>query len=449
MAQTLKIKRGNNENLGSLTLATGEPAFVLDTGKLYLGNGTDKVLINPDIPTKSETTDKLNTARTISLSGDITGSVSFDGSGDVTIKTTEKASGVIAGTYTKVTVDEKGNVTNGGNIAPEDVPVLTLSKISDVGTAASKNTGTASGNVPILDASGKLDTSILPAITVTDTFVIGIEKEMLELNAQVGDVAVRTDLSKSFILKTADASVIDHWQELLTPVDSVTSVAGKTGVVILNSADVGLGNVTNESKQTMFTNPTFTGIPVAPTADPQTNTTQIATTEFVINAVGNKTSISGNAGTATKLEKPVNVSVTGDATGTTIFDGSADAAIDLKLSNSGVTAGTYKSVTVDAKGRVTAGTNPTTLGGYGITDAVNASDVVTKAAPNKILKLDANSKLPASITGNADGNAGSATKLETAKTISLTGDVSGVVSFDGSADVSIAAAIKNIDGGTF
>ena len=37
--------------------------------------------------------------------------------------------------------------------------------------------------------------------------------------------------------------------------------------------------------------------------------------------------------------------------------------------NSGVTAGTYKSVTVNAKGHVTGGTNPTTLAGYGITDA--------------------------------------------------------------------------------
>ena len=37
--------------------------------------------------------------------------------------------------------------------------------------------------------------------------------------------------------------------------------------------------------------------------------------------------------------------------------------------NSGVTAGTYKSVTVNAQGHVTAGSNPTTLAEYGITDA--------------------------------------------------------------------------------
>jgi hypothetical protein len=44
---------------------------------------------------------------------------------------------------------------------------------------------------------------------------------------------------------------------------------------------------------------------------------------------------------------------------------------------------------------------PTTLAGYGITDAVFASDVVTVATASKILKLDVNNKLPASITGDA------------------------------------------------
>lgn len=55
---------------------------------------------------------------------------------------------------------------------------------------------------------------------------------------------------------------------------------------------------------------------------------------------------------------------------TVIHDGNFTAAIP----NSGVTAGTYRSVTVDVKGRVTAGTNPTTLAGYGITDAMYQVD---------------------------------------------------------------------------
>ncbi len=57
--------------------------------------------------------------------------------------------------------------------------------------------------------------------------------------------------------------------------------------------------------------------------------------------------------------------------------------------------------------------------------------------------MDANAKLPASITGNADGNAATATKLQTARTISLSGDVSGSVSFDGSANAAISTALSN------
>lgn len=53
---------------------------------------------------------------------------------------------------------------------------------------------------------------------------------------------------------------------------------------------------------------------------------------------------------------------------------SGDASLSnsgvLTLENSGATAGTFKSVVVDAKGRVTSGTNPTTLSGFGISDAV-------------------------------------------------------------------------------
>jgi hypothetical protein len=58
------------------------------------------------------------------------------------------------------------------------------------------------------------------------------------------------------------------------------------------------------------------------------------------------------------------------------------------LANVG-TAGTYRSVTTDAKGRVIVGTNPTTLDGYGITDAAalvhtHVSDDITDATDNAV-----------------------------------------------------------------
>lgn len=50
-------------------------------------------------------------------------------------------------------------------------------------------------------------------------------------------------------------------------------------------------------------------------------------------------------------------------------------ADNIDLATTGVSAGTYRSVTVDAYGRVTAGTNPTTISGYGITDAYTKTEV--------------------------------------------------------------------------
>ena len=62
--------------------------------------------------------------------------------------------------------------------------------------------------------------------------------------------------------------------------------------------------------------------------------------------------------------------------------------------NSGVIAGTYKSVTVNAQGHVTGGSNPTTLAGYGITDAEKSGSVNTHntstSAHNDIRKLISN-----------------------------------------------------------
>jgi hypothetical protein len=158
-----------------------------------------------------------------------------------------------------------------------------LSSKPTLGTVVSKNTGITNGTIPIIGADGKLDSSIMPSIVITDTFVVASQTAMLALTAEVGDVCVRTDLSKSFILRLSPASTLSNWQELLTPTDLVQSINGKTGVVTLTASDVSLGNVTNESKSTMFTNPTFTGIVSAPTPTSTDNTTKVATTAFVKN----------------------------------------------------------------------------------------------------------------------------------------------------------------------
>lgn len=112
-------------------------------------------------------------------------------------------------------------------------------KTTDLGGAAFLATGTASGQIPVVTSTGKLPESVIPAAAITDTYVVNSQTAMLALSAQKGDVAVRTDINKSFILKDTPASTLSNWQELLTPADAVTSVNGETGAVVLDYGDVG------------------------------------------------------------------------------------------------------------------------------------------------------------------------------------------------------------------
>ena len=71
----------------------------------------------------------------------------------------------------------------------------------------------------------------------------------------------------------------------------------------------------------------------------------------------------GTATTATKLAAAKNFSISGDVTAAAkSFDGSAAVELAATLSDTGVTAGSYSAVTVDKKGRVTAGANAIEVG---------------------------------------------------------------------------------------
>jgi hypothetical protein len=85
-----------------------------------------------------------------------------------------------------------------------------------------------------LDSAGKVPTSQLGAIAITDTFPVASEAAMLALTCEKGDVAVRSDENRSYILKGTDPALIADWELLRTPTDLVLSVDGRTGVVTLS-----------------------------------------------------------------------------------------------------------------------------------------------------------------------------------------------------------------------
>ena len=68
-----------------------------------------------------------------------------------------------------------------------------------------------------LDANAKLPATQLPDLSITNTFVVASEVEMLALVCETGDVAIRTDVSKSFILAGTDPTALSNWVELLFP----------------------------------------------------------------------------------------------------------------------------------------------------------------------------------------------------------------------------------------
>lgn len=112
----------------------------------------------------------------------------------------------------------------------------------DAKTALGLATVATSGNAA--DLTGTLSTAQLPALAINDTFTAANQAAMLALTAQRGDMAIRTDLNRTFVLTTDDPTLLANWSQITAGGD-VVSVAGKTGTVTLVKGDVGLGNVDN------------------------------------------------------------------------------------------------------------------------------------------------------------------------------------------------------------
>ena len=125
-------------------------------------------------------------------------------------------------------------------------------------------------------------------------------------------------------------------------------------------------------------------------------------------------------------------------------------ADSIDLATTGVGAGTYRSVTVDTYGRVTAGLNPTTLSGYGITDAQpldatlialaglsTAADRLPYATGADAFALATFTAFGRSLLDDADAAAGRTTlglgtlATQAANNVSITGGTIDSVTIDG------------------
>lgn len=127
LTSNVPLKNTNNIMSEPMSLTKGTASSSTTTGTLIVTGGIGVSgsvygggFFGP-LTGNASTATTLETSRTIALSTDATGSVSFNGSSNVTIPLILANTGVDAGTWTKVTVDLKGRVTSATNATTSDI----------------------------------------------------------------------------------------------------------------------------------------------------------------------------------------------------------------------------------------------------------------------------------------------------------------------------------------
>lgn len=221
----------------------------------------------------------------------------------------------------------KGNV----EISPTNIG---LGNVTNYAQVKRTEMGVANG-VATLGADGKVPSGQLPSYV--DDVLEYENKASLPAKGETGKIYVAKDTNLTY--RWSGSAYVEISASLALGETSSTAYAGDKGKALAARVTAVEGKAsTNESN---FSN--------------------------VGTRVTNLENGTKAAGKATKLATERKISISGDATGSTDFDGNADKTIALTLANSGVAAGTYSAVAVDAKGRVTAGSQIVEWGAKGQT----------------------------------------------------------------------------------
>jgi len=309
---TGKLNFNVNDPTITITGAVSGSATMTNLGNVSIATtNVPEAIVNADIsPTAAIAYGKLFLNSSITTSDIVNGTITnADINASAGIEAT-KISG------TAVTQADTGTVTNAmlaGSIATSKIPTFDTQVRSSrldqmaaptaaVALNAQKITGLAdpanaqdavtlnyittqkgaNNGIATLDGSGKIPSGQLPATAIAETFVVNSQSAMLALTAQTGDIAVRTDVSKSFILVASPATTLGNWQELLTPTDAVQSVDGNTGVITLS------GTYLNKTTGVLAGNLNAGGFTVTNLAAPSANSD--AATKVYVDAVAGSAS---------------------------------------------------------------------------------------------------------------------------------------------------------------
>ena len=434
-----------------------------------LSNKSDKDHSHPtqtSVSGNAGTATKLATARTITIGNKAN---SFDGSANLS--------------YTLADIGAAASSHNHDDKYYTETEVN--SKIADINNTIDTKEATLNAAIAKAKADAKAE-AINEAITEAFAAIDSLQSTIsLEIDADVSVEEERSREAEAGLLALIDTKAdIDHTHT------AQTSVSGNAGTAtkLKTARNITIGNKTNSFDGSAAISFTLADIGAAATSHgdhvtfDSTNTPKAAGTAAVGTATTvsrsdhvhpSQTTVSGNAGTATKLKTARTLSWTGDATGSLSFDGSANASAALTLATSGVTAGNYGPsanatathggtisvpyITVDDKGRVTsASTTTITLPSDNNTDTKVTNTLnttakayitgTTSATTNTgtqvfdtgvYLDTTAGKLVATTFAGALSGNASTATKLKTARNITIGSKTN---SFDGSAAISFTLA---------
>uniref|UniRef100_UPI004047E752 beta strand repeat-containing protein n=1 Tax=Shewanella sp. TaxID=50422 RepID=UPI004047E752 len=248
-----------------------------NSGNVVISGNVQATTFSGALSGNASTATKLATARSIGLTGDVSGSANFDGSANISITAT-------------VADDSHNHII-----------------------------GNVDGLQAALNAKAPLASPALTGTPTAPTAVAGTNT---------------TQVATTSFVSTAVANLVDSAPATL---DTLNELAAALG----DDPNFATTVSTSLGTKAPLASPALTGTPTAPTAAVGTNTTQVATTAFVNAEIANdaptKTgtgasgtwgiSVTGNAATATKLATARTIGLSGDVSGSASFDGSANATI--------------------------------------------------------------------------------------------------------------------------